>query len=961
MANGRSPTNRPRQRSSIETSRDIVRSTQTFRETYPDIKSVEDFKDAKYKDLIDPLRKSPDKMPSNAKKFLENIQDLEKALKDIALKQYSYEKAKLDAKGKPQKRVLFTQLERKARTMQTALNVGPPKYDRLFAALSQTDFENKLNNPDIVPQQIANDADFKTRAQRVFDYIKNQREANKNKLQQQIIDDYLNDIFSATESTFDEKIKRSNIIKESLVTPLLRAKIKKGYDEYHAYRKTLEKRIRTREMVEKSKETIFTKPVEYAKSAEHWITKKIQGIRENFAGMDGKERTIAIATTLIGAAWFLNTNNEEAAKIRDIFKKAGMLGIGYLAVNTTTKAFTGKKASDYFKSYVEDRSGKRDLLKESFNANKHEAELLSNSIGYMGDYKFSYLGKLYLQQKQRYDQHPIPDNMKELPIGGVAENEMSKNDMYKVFRLVDRKLKASNSSTADVLRAIDEAKQEAKNKGKKFVEPSYAMLVTSILLNQELAFKFNEDGEVETVFARQIETKWQKEDKEQTRKWWLLTGHPSDWRKQAFEQGKYPSEKIKDNHLKRVSGNIMPSNKPLSNFIDQDRFGRYTDDYMKLYEHRYSKNPRKPIHKWTNTSTNIMFLSSRVNVDAANFAGAEQAKTASVTNSYEQALRDLKKDPKYAAFKDRLHEFVQPVHGTFIAPPQSYNFTSNRFTTAKKKPLQYVMFLRLALPGSVEHELRSNREWTEGDMIEQLKNKPMKSGDRLTRSDFISLATTKKGPREIKFGRVKIGEAQKPYAGAYESFLNNFGLKKSKTDLIDKVLEYYSLKFINTGISKAGLVRYLASHEFSDKERREALKQSSGKLPVIKFKFDIVDKVRLRTFSVIDAQHNISKFKNKELLQSKIAANLGTTLIQACYGDIDALSAINGFNSLLYATIIKEFKIDPNSGTVGNKNISAAKFETTVLSVYNKALTEYLTKPSKATEANKAITKYHSR
>jgi len=953
MVGSSSPTKRPKQKGDIEKSRDIVRSTQTFRETYPDIKSVEDFKDAKYKDLIDPLRKNPDKVPSNAKKFLENIKELEKDLQNIAVKQYSYEKAKLDANGNKQKKLLFTQLERKAGSIQTALNVGPPKYERLFAALSQSDYEKNLNNPDIVPQQIAKDSNFKARAQKVFDYIKNQRDTNKTKLQQQIIDDYLNDIFSATEATFDEKIKRSNIIKESSVTPLLRAKIKKGYDEYQAYRKTLEKRIKTREMVEKSKETIFTKPVEYAKSAEHWITKKIQGIRENFAGMDGKERAVAIATTLIGAAWFLNTNNEEAAKIREIFKKAGMIGIGYLAINTTTKAFTGKKASDYFNSYVEDRSGKRDLLKESFNANKHEAELISNSLGYMGDYKFSYLGKLYLQQKQRYDQHPIPDNMKELPIGGVAENEMSKNDMYTVFRLVDRKLKASNSSTADVLRAIDEAKQEAKDKGKKFVEPSYAMIVTSILLNQELAFKFTEDGKIETVFARQIETKWQKEDKEQTRKWWLVTGHPSDWRKQAFESGKYPSEKIKDNHLKRVSGNIMPSNRPLSNFINQDKFGRYTDDYMKLYEHRYSKNPRKPIHKWTNTSTNMMFLSSRVNVDAANFSGAEQAKIASVTNSFEQALRELKKDPKYAAIKDRLHEFVQPVHGTFIAPPQSYNFTSNRFTTAKKKPLQYVMFLRMALPGSVEHNLRSSKEWTEGDMIEQLKNEPMKSGDRLTRSDFISLATTKKGQKEIRFGRIKIGEAQKPYSGAYESFLNNFGLKKSQESLIDKILEYYSLKFINTGMSKAGLVRYLASHEFTDKERREALKQSSGKLPVIKFKFDIVDKVRLRTFSIIDAQHNISKFKNKELLQSKVTANLGTTLIQACYGDADALSAIKEFNRSLYEVII--------AGPVVNKNISSAVFESTVLSAYNIALTEYLTDSSKAQKANKAIKKYHSK
>jgi hypothetical protein len=961
MAGGRtSPTTSPRQRTSVE-SRDIVRSTQTFRETYPDIKSVEDFKDKKYIDLIKPLRTSPDKIPANAKKFLESMQKLEADLKTSAISQYSYEQAKTDVQSNQRNKLLFTQLERKAGDLQLALNVGAPKYETLFSALTQVEFEQNLKNPDIVHQSIANDADFKARAQRVFQFISDYRKTNKAKLEQKIIDDYLNDIFSATESTLDEKIKRSSIIKESSLTPLLRSKIDKGYKEYHLYRTTMEKRIRTVEMVQKSKETIFSKPEEYAKSAEKWIATKIQTIRENFAGMDGKEKAIAIATTLIGAAWFLNSNNEEVGKLRDILKKAGMVGIGYLAINTTSKAFTGKKVSDMFNTYVEDRSGKRDLLKESFNCNKSEAEVLSSSIGYMGDYKFAYLSKLYLQQKERYTQHPIPENMRELPVGGVAENEMSKHNMYVALRLVDRKLKASNSSMADVMRSINEAKKEAKDKGKKFVEPSYGMIITAILMNQDLAWKFGKNGKVELVFARDIETKWEDHDKKQTRQWWMLTGSPSDWREQANNPGKYPEEKIKDNHIKRISGNIMPETRPLSNFINQNRFGAYTSDYMKLYEHRYSKNPRKATHEWTNTKTNIMFMSSRVTVDAATFTGSEQAKIAAIQNSYQQALKELKKDPKYAAIKDRLHEFIQPVHGTFMAPSQTFNFGSQRFVSGKNKPLHYVMFLRMALPGSVEYKLRNDKEWPEGDMIEQMSQQPMKSRDRLTRSDFISLGTTKKGQREIKIGRTKVGAAEKPYSGAYESFLNNFGLKKSQTDLIDRILEFYSLKFINSGMSKAGLVRYLSSHKFSTAEMREALKQSSGTLPVIKYKFDIIDKVRLRTYAVVDAQNAISNFKNKDYLQKQLTSDVGTALIQACYGDLEALKTIKNIDSVLYDKVIALFKINKSTGAIGNLNVNSSQFDSNVLIPYEKVLLDYLTDPSKTNSTNKEIASYQAK
>lgn len=961
----KAPSKNPKQTTSKE-SQEIVRSTQTFNQLYPGIKSADDLKSMSYLDLKKKIEEEPSKSPKNAKDFYKVIQEVEKALQKVAVSQFSYEKAKSFASKSPREKTLFTQLERQAGNLQTALKVGVPKYDTLFSALTFAEFESNMSNPNIIHPVIANDPIFKARAKKVYEYILSYRRKNKSELQKDTIDQYLNTIYKAKKDELQDAIsgsEASKIIHASIVQrdPELLQKLAVGHSAYLKYREYLEKRINTIGYFQNQTETYIDGPVQQARKIETGLAKGFEKLKENYEKLSSGERAGAIIAVLAAAAWFLNTNNEEASKLRDIFKKAGMVGLGYLAVNTISKAATGKYAKEWVSKWSRKKSGKNELLEQGFNASKDEAETMQKGIAYMGDQDFHKLGKIYMQQKMHYDEIGTPLKNRILPYA-TLDQEVSPEERYLTMHCIDKGLKANNSSMADLLNSIDEAEAEAKRKGKKFVRPNLVTIATAILLNKDLAYKFTKDGKVEMVFARDVETKWDKKDKNSTLKWWMVTGSPADWRKQAFDfDNKYPKEDVRSGHLDRLSSKIMPNDKPLSNFITQDNFGRYTPDFIHLYEHRISKKVTQPIHQWTNSRSNIMAMSSRVSLDAAAYTGSEQAKVTAVKNAYEQALKVLKKDPKYASIKDRLHEFVHPVHGTFIAPSRTFNFGSRKFTTGKNKPLDYVMFLRFALPGSVEHKLRKDKEWAEGDMIEQLQGRPMKGNERLTRADFISLATTNKGQKSLFRGRVKVGENTRPFGGAYESFLNNFGLKRSQTDLIDNVLDYYSVKFIRTGVSKSGLVRYLASHKFTEAEKREALKKSKGALPIIKYKFNIVDKIRVRTYAVVDAQNAISKFKNKKLLQNRLTANLGMAVVQACYGDLKALSTIKGIDETLYLSIIKAFKMNVNTGKIGNTNITSANFDKIVLESYQKVLLNYLTDTAKAKKADSEISTYQTK
>jgi len=946
MSGGPSSSTR-RPRASVE-SRDILRATQTFSETYPNIKTNNDLKDTDYLGLLKPLRKKSGDIPTYAKTFYKNMQEVEKALRDVAVKSYSYEKGKMNAK-RPADKAIFINFESKVSDLQMVFGVGNPKLDIIFNALTLSELNSNLADSNLIHPQIAANPEFKRRARRVFNFLQAQRRKNASQLQQSTIDDYLNDIFNlASDETLDNKIDKSSIIPGTLLPhdSKTRAMVDKGHGEYLTYRKTLEKRIKTIELINKEKETIFSKPLKYARSAEGWFATTVQKFRNNLEGSTGGQKMAVYGGGLLLLAYIANSNNEEIAKIRDIGKKAGLFGLAYLVGNAATKGLTGKKMSTWFGGYIDDKSGKRKLFRERFNTDKYGAENLGNSIAYMGDYDFAYVANMYMQQKERYDLHPVPDNMKELPLGGVAENEMSKNAMYTVMRDVDRTLKSQGSSVSDMLRAIEESRDEASNKSgkfknkKPFKEPSYAAILSGIIMDKELTYRFSKDGKYESVFAREVKTEWSDRDQDQTKDWWMDTGKPEDWREKAFVVGAFPRPKKRLKHLNAISKNIMPYDRPLLNYITEQRFGRYTENFRKLYEFKYNRNPRKKFHYYENTRENALYMTSMVTLDATMFPSQNMAKVAAVQNGYRQGISELQKKyknhPVLGPLRHRFHEFAQLVQGNFLAPSKKLPFGFPG-ATAMKKPLRWVGYFRLALPASLEHKLTKAGE-SSGDQRSRMKETPMLSGDRLTRSDFVTLANVKKAKRSVKYGRVKIKEDVMPFAGTYETFLSNFGLRKDQKNEIDKVLEYYSLKFINSGNTKKALIAYLASHKFTAKEKRAALKVATGVLPVMKLRFDIVDAVRIRTYATVQAQSQHTKIPNKERLKGELTGNLGMVLVLACYGDLDAQNALMKIDTRLYGRFARLFNIHPTTGRIRNRNVTRAQFNTSVLSEYERVV-----------------------
>jgi len=100
----------------------------------------------------------------------------------------------------------------------------------------------------------------------------------------------------------------------------------------------------------------------------------------------------------------------------------------------------------------------------------------------------------------------------------------------------------------------------------------------------------------------------------------------------------------------------------------------------------------------------------------------------------------------------------------------------------------------------------------------------MQFGDKLTKAEFETLAQDlKHADTKTRFPKLTITASYHSiYGGAYECFLTNMRIRKPDTAKIEKVLDYYSRKFAGSGLSKVGLVRYLASHNFTDAEIKEA-------------------------------------------------------------------------------------------------------------------------------------------
>lgn len=894
--------------------REIIRLTQSRKKLYPDL-TLDNFEEYKYRKLVEPLKRNPKGTSKIQKEFLGNMRDVEGMLKGIVLSEFSYSKAKSSASSRTDT-ARFSQLDRQISIINSAqiTPIGNPNLESLFSAQNQTEFNTRMDDTNIVQTVYSADTEFKRRAQKVFNYIQAFRAKNTRTLKKATIDAYLNDIFSANKDDFEEKIENSTIIKASLLTASQKAKVVKAYDQYHLYRKRLKKQLQLEGIVRKERETFLSKPVEYAKSGERYVAEKIQTMRDHWAGMDGKEKMIAGLTILVGTAWFLNSENEGVQKARDAMMKAGLIAVGYIGVNTTSKVLFGKSLSHMAGGYIKDRSGKRDFLKESFNTDKKGADNIQTSLAVLGNYDFLELSDQYLVEEARYEKFHTPHKLRGVPVGGVAEHEMSPHVIYTTMKLVDKKLRKNNSSIAKLHHELAKAQADARGQGKDFVRPTWAMIVTAILQNQKLGYSVDKKGKIKVETAKKMETTWGSTEKQRTKHWWPLTGRPKDWR-MALVDNK-PKENVNSSQLNKLSSSIIPSNKPISGVINDTNFGRFTRGFNALYVNTYSKRPAQAVHTFEDTGEKAMYMTSKIKVDTQTHPSKTAARIASVQGAYQQALKNLKDKIKGTPnhplknYTDRLNEFVHPVFGTFIG-------------SSKNKAKEYVMFLRLTLPGSTEFALRNKHEWPEGNMMQQMKEKQLTSGDNLTRADFQILAK-KRVPSLFKSVYPQIKSFESAFGGAYESFLAKIRLNKGQTDEIDKVLTFYSKRFAGSGMTKTGLVRYLATHKFTDAEIKEAQGlDASATLPNSIDLYDAIKKITLA-----------ATLKNPTLgNKAYIISSLGNMTVLACYGDKKALAAIELFDTQLKLAILL-YRQHPAT-RVGIPNLYA-QYTQIIANTYNK-------------------------
>ena len=904
------PSTKPGTNPKQNETREIIRLTQSRKKIYPNL-TLDNFDEYRYRELVNPLEANKENLSKIQRDFLNNMRAVEKVLEGIVLSNFSYADAKSSATGIDAAR--FSQLERKINMIKAAQTtpIGNPNLEFLFGAQTQTEFNNRMKDQNIIQMAYSSDANFVARAQKVFDFIQKFRKKHSNKLKKKTIHAYLEDIFSGDK----DKIETSTIIRASLLSPAQKAKVEKAYDQYHLYRKRLKKQLQLEEIVKKERETFLSKPIEYAKSGEHYVAEKIQTMRDHWAGMDGKEKFIAGLTILVGTAWFLNSENEGMQKARDAMMKAGLIAIGYIGVNTTSKVLFGKSLSRMAGKYIEDKSGKRDFLKESFKgADKEGIDNIQTSLVVLGNHDFLELSDTYLKEEARYEKFHTPDKLRGVSVGGSAEHEMSPHTIYSVMKIVDRKLRKSNSSIAKLHFELKKAKAEAQRRGQAFIAPTWAMIITAILQNQKLGWYLDKKGTMRIKTAKEIETKWEPLDKEKTKHWWPITGRPKDWT--SFLVKKTPKEGVNKAQLNKLSSSIVPSNKPLAGVINPTNFGRFTRGFNALYVHGYSKKPTQAVHTFEDTVEKATYITSKIKVDTQTHSSKNAARVASVQSAYQQAIKHLKdtidKSPNHPLknVKDRLNEFVHPVFGTFIGP-------------SKNAAKEYVMFLRLVLPGSTEFELRKSREWPEGNMMQEMKEKQLTTGDTLTRADFNVLANR----RHIKLlGSTYPQITASAFSGAYESFLAKVRLNKSQTAEIDKILTYYARRFANSGITKAGLIRYLATHKFTDAEIKKALGlNTTATLPRSIDLYEAMKKITLK------APIKDPKTSNRIYIMN----SLGNMTVLACYGDKKALLGLKNIDAEL-ARVAKLYANSTGQAATAYLPPLATQYAKVIDEAYNK-------------------------
>jgi len=872
------PRTRPQTHPAQNETQEIIRRTQSRKKIYPNM-TLDNFNNYKYRELVDPLRKNPREISKIQKEFLKSMHSVESMLKKLALSEFSYAKAKDSASSRADK-ALFSQLDRQVKMIQTttAATVGNPNLEALFSAQDKSEFDSKMKDNSIVQAVYSKNPNFINRAKKVFSYIQAFRLKNKKQLKTTLVNSYLNDIFSAKKDEVENKIENSPFIKADTLSNKQKSDIVVSYNKYHLYKKRLKEQLTLEKKITEERKSVITKAVEYGKSGDKYISTQIQNMRDHWAGMDGKERTIAGLTILIGTAWFLNSSNEKMQKMRDTLMKAGLLTIGYIGVNTTSKVLFGRSVTSMAKSHVKDKSGKRDFLKKSFDTDKIGAENIETSLAVLGNYDFVEISNLYLQEEARYKKFNISDKMRGISVGGIAENEMTPHSIYSSMKLLDKKLHKKGSSIEMLNEGLKKAEEQAKTQGRTFIRPTWAMIVTAVLLNQKLGWGVDKKGKIKLTTAKEIITTWETSDKERTKMWWPLTMKPKDWRLQTVDNK--PQARIENTQLDKLSSTIIPQTTPLSSIINDVNFGRFLHGFNALYTHSYSKQPSKRVHIFEDTTEKATYITSKMKVDTPTHRSKTASRIAAVESAYEQAMKNLRdtisKNPKHPLKKyvGRLSEFVQPVFGTFIGQN-------------KNSAKQYVMFLRLVLPASPEFELRKKHEWADGNMMQEMHEKPLTSGDTLRRANFKTLASRKKVA----------------FAGAYESFLAKTKLRKDQISEIDKVLDYYTKKFTGSGMTKKGLIRYLATHEFTDSEVRTARGLgASEKLP----------NKGVPTYAMIKETTLKARIKDPtNLKRAQILNTLGNIVVLASNGDKNALKTIKALDPALEGLLQTFIKAKP--------------------------------------------------
>ncbi|MBN1494753.1 hypothetical protein JW911_03395 [Candidatus Peregrinibacteria bacterium] len=868
---------------------EIVRRYESRKNLYPDIKTVDDLNKKGFLDLIGPLEKNDQKLPKTADRFLKNIKNLAISLNQAQPAFIDYGQAKNLDPNNPH----FTNLERRALIINQRNNQSIlfPNYDKLFHAKNTTELEANLNNPLIVPAEYKTDRSFPGDVKAVFNVIERMRLSNINASKTQRLYKYLDEIFKAKDKDELEKaINNSIIIRRDSLTEQNVNAIFAAKEQYDKFREWIGKQIDLESDLKKDRQTLLSKPLEYAKSAEGAAAGMIQKFRDNFAGMDGNQKLVAGATILVGLAWFLNSKNEEVGKMRDLFKKVALLGIGYFAINTTSKVFLGKSLKDVSGKYIERKAGKRNFLKSAFNTNDTGAEIMNSALINLGDHDFDEIAKLYLLAESEYRRTPIADNLREISVGGVAEENMSRNQIYRAMKMLDRKLNKSGSSIAELRDAFETKRREAELRGERYPRPTLGLIVAAALQKDIMRYKPNKEGK-NIKFSR---VELDSTQRGNTDDWWMVTGMPYHWKQQAYSPNKYPKKSINTKNLKHITEDSYAINKPLSDVIKDNTLGRYTAGYKALYESQYKHDPTKPLHFISDTRESAILMTSKVKVDYEAFKYPKKrndARVASIANARTQAIEFIKKSPQFksqpSSVQSRINEFIQPVYGVFLED------------TGKEEIKEYVMFLRVTLPGSKEFELRKNKEWTDGDMLKMRKHEPMKANETLTINDFKILSAPRTTAR---LGAIPISTSSE-FGGCYESFLARFRLNKGQLPEITAALNYYSREFAGKGISKAGLARYLSSHQFSEQE----IKTATGRTLLPLGGANIEDQIHTATKDVINTRlTNISGATKKAELNEDIMSGLGNMLVLACYGDLKAIEHLKKINqNTLHATTAK--------------------------------------------------------